>query len=51
MLDARTMLYQPGVPNLSLNMYTFSISTDEHVPLKVLMEKYFSMTNHRYIEH
>jgi len=25
------------VPNLSLTMYIFSISTDEHAPLKFLM--------------
>jgi len=27
------------VPNLSLNMYPFSISIDEHVPLKFPMTK------------
>jgi len=26
--------YTAGVPNLSLNVYPFSISIDEHVPLK-----------------
>jgi len=28
-----------GVPNVSLTMYPFSISTDEHVPLKSFMSK------------
>jgi len=28
--------FRPGVPNLSLNMYAFSISKDEHAPLKFL---------------
>jgi len=28
-----------GVPNLSLNMYPFGISIDEHVPLKFPMTK------------
>jgi len=31
-------------------MYHFSISTDEHVPLKFLMAKYFIMVIHRYIQ-
>jgi len=31
-----------GVPNLPLTMYPFSISTDEHVPLKFLMTKRLS---------
>jgi len=29
----------PGIPNFSLTMYPFSISTDEHVPFKVPMTK------------
>jgi len=28
-------LYRTGVPKLSLSMYPFSISIDEHVPLKI----------------
>ena len=28
-------LYRTGVPKLSLSMYSFSISIDEHVPLKI----------------
>jgi len=32
---------RPGVLNLSLTMYPFSISTYEHVPRKFLMTKYF----------
>jgi len=31
-----------GVPNLSLTIYPFSISTDEHVPLKCLVTKRIS---------
>jgi len=31
-----------GVPNLFLTMYPFSISTDEHVPLKFFMAKRLS---------
>jgi len=38
-----------GVPNLSLTMYPFGNSTNEHVPLKILISKYFIMTNHKYI--
>jgi len=38
-----------GVPNFSVIMYPFSISTDEHVPRKFLMTKYFIITNHSYI--
>ena len=34
--------YTAGVPNLSLNMYLFSISLDEHVPLKFPMPKSLS---------
>jgi len=34
--------YIAGVPNLSLNMYPFSISVDEHVPLKFPMTKSLS---------
>ena len=47
--------YRTGVPNLSLNVYSFSISTAQHVALKVFhsLEQYFSkyliITNHRYI--
>jgi len=47
------------VPNLSLTMHPFSISTDkyvpftistdEHVPLKLLMTKYFIMIFHKCI--
>jgi len=40
---------RPGIPNLSLTMYPFRIPTDEHVPLKFLMTKYFVVSNHRYI--
>jgi len=29
--------YTAGVPNLTLNMYPFSIWIDEHVPLKFAM--------------
>jgi len=39
-----------GVPNLSLTMYPFSLPTDEYVPLKFLMTKYFIVINHRYIK-
>jgi len=40
-VDANVNLWlsQPEVLNLSLTMYPFSISTDEHVPLKFLMTK------------
>jgi len=38
-----------GVPNISLTMHPFSMSTDELVTLKVLMTKYFNMAN-RYIK-
>jgi len=31
-------------------MYPFSISTDEHVPLKFLVTKYVIMVIHRYIQ-
>ena len=31
-----------GVPKLSLSMYPFSISIDEHVPLKWVLEVFFS---------
>jgi len=34
--------YTAGVPNLSLNMYPFSISIDEHVPLKFPMTESLS---------
>jgi len=34
-------LSKPGIPNLSLTMYPFSISTDNHVLPKFLMTKYF----------
>jgi len=33
---------RPEIPNLFLTMRPFSISTDEHVPLKFLMTKYLS---------
>ena len=33
----------------NISMYPFSISTDEYVPLKFLMTKYFIMINHRYM--
>jgi len=37
---------RPGVPGLSLSMHPFSISTDEHVPVKYLMTGRLSkMTN------
>jgi len=44
-----------GVSNLSLTMYSFRISTDEHVPLKFLygpdqiFPKDFIMINHTYM--
>jgi len=45
------LLFKSGVPNLSLTMYPFSISTDENVPLKFLMTKYCIMPKiHRYIQ-
>jgi len=31
-----------GVPNLSLTMYHFCISEEEHLPLKLLMTKMLS---------
>jgi len=31
-------------------MYPFSILTDEDIPLKFLMTKYFIMINHKYIQ-
>jgi len=34
--------YTAGVPNLSLNMYPFSISIDEHLRLKFPMTKSLS---------
>jgi len=34
--------YTAGVPNLSLNVYPFGISTDEHVPLKFPITKSLS---------
>ena len=34
--------YTAGVPNLSLNMYPFSISIDKHAPLKFPMTKSLS---------
>jgi len=36
------MAYTAGVPNLSLNMYPFSISIDEHIPLKFPMTQSLS---------
>jgi len=35
----RTLCYWAGAPKLSLAMYPFSISIDEHVPLKFFMTK------------
>jgi len=32
-----------------MSMYPFNISTDEHVPLKSRMTKYFIMVHYRYI--
>jgi len=49
MINVFSTPYRTGVPNLSLTMYPFSIPTDEHVPLKFLMTKYFIMIIHRYI--
>jgi len=37
------------VPNLSLTMYPFSISTDEHVPVKFPVTKHFMVIIHRYM--
>jgi len=31
--------FRPGVPNLSLTMYPFSNSTDEHLPQSFLCQK------------
>jgi len=33
-----------------MSMYPFNILTDEHVPLKFLMTKYFIMIKHRYVK-
>ena len=38
-----------GVPHLSPTMYPFRISTNQCVPLKFFMKKYFIMINYRYI--
>jgi len=38
-----------GVSNIYLTMYPFSVSADEHVPLKFHISKYFIMSNHSYI--
>jgi len=52
---ARSNQYRTGIPNLFLNVYSFSISTAQHVALKVFysleqyLSKYFIITNHRYI--
>jgi len=35
-------LFTPGVPELSLAMYPFSISIDEHVPLDMSAGRIFS---------
>jgi len=36
-------LHRTGVPKLSLSIYPFSISIDEHVPLKMgILEGFFS---------
>ena len=52
--------FNSGVPNLLLpctnlafrqmSMYPFRISTDEHMPLKFLMTKYFIMIIHRFFK-
>jgi len=39
---------KPGILNIPLTIYTFSILKDEHVPLKFLVTKYCVMTNHGY---
>jgi len=35
-------LFSAGIPNISLTMYPFSISTDEQLPLKCLTTKRLS---------
>jgi len=40
----KAQVYRTGVPNLSLTMHPFSISTYGHVPLKFLMTKRLSKT-------
>ena len=39
----------PGIPDLYLAMYLFSISADEHLHLKFHMTKHFIMTNQSYV--
>jgi len=43
--------FRTGVPKLSLAMYPFSISIDEHVPLKFLMTKRLRKITKRYLFH
>jgi len=38
-----------GTPNLSLAVYPFSISADEHVPLKFVMTKRLSKIKEIYL--
>jgi len=38
-LHKRNFCVVTGVPNISLPMYSFNISTDEHVTLKFVAEK------------
>jgi len=42
-------MYLFSIPKDKHVGYPFSISTNEHVPLKFLVTKYFVMINHRYI--
>jgi len=35
----KAQIYRTGIPKISLTMYPFSISIDEHVPLKFPMTK------------
>ena len=44
LLRVKSKRLRSGIPNLSLTMYPFSISTDEQVPLKFLMTKRLSET-------
>jgi len=43
------LLFQHRDSQISLTMYPFSISTDEHVPPKCLIAKSFILINQRYI--
>jgi len=45
----KTTSLMTGVPNLSLTIYPFSISTDQHAPLKLPVTKHFIVIIHRYI--